>query len=448
MIITPTVLTVSQLNRQVRSWLEHDLGAVSVEGELSNLSKPASGHLYFTLKDAQAQIRCVFFRNRHDPKVIDTLRNGQQVILKGSLSLYEARGDYQLIVNELHDLGEGDLYRQFELLKNKLSAQGLFAAERKKPLPRFPKVVGIITSPTGAALRDILSTLKRRFPIATILIYPSDVQGKQAAPQLIQAVHRANTEKRCDVLILARGGGSLEDLWAFNEEQLAYAIADCSIPIVSGVGHETDFSIADFVADKRAETPTGAAEAATPDQQDLMHALHLLENQLLKSIQRFIQHRQLLLDHSLQKIASPKQLISTYWQRLDYLSRHLDHVLRHLLAQKHQLLHLTNRRLDAQSPRRLVSQANAQLQSLENSLLTQINMTINRLKQQFTAQLATLHAVSPLATLDRGYAIASYKNKVLLDTNDINIGDIVQVRLAKGSFSTRVLSKNQPHAPD
>ena len=439
-ITTPPILTVTQLNRQVRTWLEHDLGAVSVEGELSNLSKPASGHLYFTLKDAQAQIRCVYFRNRHDPKVIDTLRNGQQVVLKGSLSLYEARGDYQLIVNELHDLGEGDLYRQFELLKNKLSALGLFDAARKKPIPRFPKVVGIITSPTGAALRDMLSTLKRRYPIASIVIYPSDVQGKQAAPQLIQAVQRASEEKRCDVLILARGGGSLEDLWAFNDEQLAYAIANCSIPIVSGVGHETDFSMADFVADKRAETPTGAAEAATPDQQDLLKALQSLENQLLKSIERFIQHQQLLLDHSLQKMASPKQLISVHGQRLDYLKSHLEHAIRHLLTDIRQLVHLANRRLDAKNPSMLISQSKSKLQHLENSLQTQIGMKLNQLKQDFAAQLATLHAVSPLATLDRGYAIATHKKRVLLSSESLKSGDTVEVRLAKGGFSATLIS--------
>ncbi len=436
------VLTVSQLNRQVRSWLEHDIGSISVEGELSNLSKPASGHFYFTLKDATAQLRCVYFRNRHSETDHSRLQNGQQVLLRGTLSLYEARGDYQLIVECLQEAGFGDLYRQFELLKAKLSAIGLFNPERKRELPRFPSSIGVATSASGAALRDILSTLAQRFPIAQVIVYGCEVQGKQAAKQLIQAILLANQDKRCDVLILARGGGSIEDLWAFNDEQLAYTMAESDIPIVSGVGHETDFTIADFVADVRAATPTAAAVAATPNRLDLLAHLHTLEARLLTAISRFKQHQQLLLLHQIQKITSPKHLISRHWQSLDYLRSHIHYALQQLLAQKRHILHTSTARLEAINPVILVQQEKSRLQHLENSLHLQINIKINQLKQQFAAKLATLHAVSPLATLERGYAIATVNNKVLLDSQQVNVGDLIEIRLAKGYLQSTIIGKN------
>lgn len=440
---TPTLtLTVSQLNRQIRSWLEHEIGAVRVEGEISNLSKPTSGHFYFTLKDATAQLRCVYFRNRH--KSIDStrLQNGQQVLLQGTLSLYEARGDYQMIVDDIQEAGTGDLYQQFELLKTKLAAIGLFAAERKKPIPCFPLIIGVITSATGAALRDIQTTLARRFPLAKVIVYASEVQGKQAASQLIQAIELANQDQRAHVLILARGGGSMEDLWAFNDEQLAYVIAKSCIPIVSGVGHETDFTIADFVADLRAATPTAAAEAVSPNLLDLLTLLKTLEARLLAAISRFIQHQQLLLRHETQKLASPKQLISSHWQALDYLKSHLQHALKQLLAQKRHLLHAVESNLNGKNPVILLRQEKARLLQLEYFLTQHITLKINLLKQEFTSKLATLHAVSPLATLDRGYAIATCENKVLLDSNQVQVGDLIQIRLAKGSLTSKVIASS------
>ena len=442
MITSMPVLTVSQLNRQVRSWLEHEMGGVSVEGELSNLSKPASGHFYFTLKDATAQIRCVYFRNRHTETDHNRLQNGQQVLLRGTLSLYEARGDYQLIVEYLQDAGVGDLYRQFELLKAKLAATGLFNPANKRELPRFPSVIGVITSASGAALRDILSTLACRYPVAHVIIYASEVQGKQAAQQLIQAIDFANHDKRAEVLILARGGGSLEDLWAFNDELLAYTIAKSPIPIVSGVGHETDFTIADFVADLRAATPTAAAVAVTPNLPDLLALLQAAETRLLNAMIRFKQHQQLLLHHQMQKIASPKQLVNAHWQSLDYLRRHLLHALQQLLAQKRHLLHSTNRCLEANNPVILLQQEKSHLQQLSNHLNLHINFKMNRLKQQFASLLATLHAVSPLATLDRGYAIARSHDKVLLSSEQVNLGDVIDVRLAQGNLRSKIIGKN------
>lgn len=440
MTTPPPILSVSQLNRQVRSWLEHEVGLVSVEGEMSNLSKPASGHYYFTLKDANAQIRCVFFKNRHDPKENSNLSNGQQIIATGSLSLYEARGDYQLIVDQLRESGIGDLFYQFELLKTKLTALGLFESERKRALPCFPAVIGIITSASGAALRDILSTLARRYPVASVIVYSSEVQGKQAAQQLIDAITRANIENRCNVLILARGGGSIEDLWAFNNEQLAHTIANSLIPTISGVGHETDFTIADFVADLRAATPTAAAEAASPNIHEVLLTFQTLENRLTNAINRQIQHQKLLLLHEVEKMASPKKLINTHWQSLDHLSSRLHHAFHQLLTQKYQLLHNSMTQLEAQNPNVLLEQAKSSLQQLENALHTHIHVKINQIRQKFATQLATLHAVSPLATLERGYAIATHNNKVILDSHSINTGNVINVQLAKGRLKAKVIA--------
>lgn len=437
-------LTVSQLNRDVRTYLEFEMGEVCVAGEISNLSKPASGHLYFTLKDTTAQVRCVYFRNRHVGAANGSAKNGQQVIARGKLSLYEARGDFQLIVEQLDEAGQGDLYRQFELLKTKLAASGMFEAARKKPLPRIPDCIGVITSSSGAALHDILTTLARRFPLIPVIVYPSDVQGKQAAPQLIRALQRANQDKRCDVLILARGGGSLEDLWAFNDELLAHAIANSLIPVVSGVGHETDFTIADFVADLRAATPTAAAESVVPDCLDLMARLKSIEASLIAAISRYIKHKHLLLSHEVQKIASPGRLISTHWQTLDYLTRHMHRAQAQLLAKKQHQLHLNVTRLNAQHPAMLFEQARLQVRSLEARLIQKVHLKMAQLKQQFTQQLVTLHAVSPLATLDRGYAIATYKKRVLLYSSQVEAGDLIHVRLARGELVCEV-KDNQEH---
>ena len=302
-----TILTVSQLNRQVKSYLENELGVVHVEGELSNLSKPSSGHFYFSLKDSSAQIRCVYFKNRHIGALANKLCDGQHIVASGRLSLYEARGDYQLIVEQITEAGLGALYQRFEELKNKLAAEGLFDSTKKRPIPYMPRAIGVITSTTGAAIQDILSTLARRFPLADVFIYPSEVQGAGAVQQLIKALQRANKDKRCEVLLLARGGGSIEDLWAFNDEQLARHIRNSSIPIVSGIGHETDVTIADFVADYRAETPTAAATRVTPDCNELFKLLNHSIARLYEAMHRFLQKYQLKLQHLMDKISSHKK---------------------------------------------------------------------------------------------------------------------------------------------
>lgn len=438
-----SILTVSQLNRQVKSYLENELGVVHVEGEISNLSKPASGHFYFTLKDSGAQIRCVFFKNRHFGSIASKLSDGQHLVASGKLSLYEARGDYQLIVEQVTEAGLGALYQRFEELKNKLLAEGLFNPEHKKPLPSMPQTIGVITSTTGAAIRDILSTLARRFPLAQVFIYPSEVQGAGAAQQLIKALHQANTHQRCDVLILARGGGSIEDLWAFNDEQLARNIANSNIPIVSGVGHETDFTIADFVADYRAETPTAAAAAVTPDSIELLKLLSHSLLRLHEATQRLMQKKQIKLQHLMDKISSPQKTIASYWQTTDYLERQLISNIMLLIKQKNHQVNLCSHQLNAQNPKIQIKQTQTLLQQISAQLIQLMQNKLKHLKYQFGSQLVTLNAVSPLATLDRGYAIATQKNKVLFSSEQVRIGASIEVRLAQGKLTCDV-TQTQP----
>lgn len=433
-----SVLTVSQLNRQVKNYLENELGTVHVEGEMSNLSKPASGHFYFTLKDSGAQIKCVFFKNRHFGSIANKLADGQHIVATGKLSLYEARGDYQLIVEQVTEAGLGILYQRFEELKNKLAAEGLFNAANKKLLPLMPQTIGVITSTSGAAIQDILSTLARRFPVAHILIYPSEVQGATAAQQLVAAIQKANQDKRCEVLILARGGGSIEDLWAFNEEQLARQIARSSIPIVAGVGHETDFTIADFVADYRAETPTAAATAVTPDSFELVKIINHSILRMHEAIYRLMQKNHTQLQHLIDKISSPQKAIASYWQTTDYLEKQLIAQMIRIIKQKTHQLHLGTHQLNAQNPQTQIDQTQVRLNQLLSQLNQQIQIKVNHFKYQLNSLLATLHAVSPLATLDRGYAIATQQNKILFSSDQVKRGHVIDVRLAQGKLVCEV----------
>jgi len=271
-IDTPKIISVSELNKKAKSLLENGIPKLWIEGEISNLARPASGHMYFSLKDETSQIRCAWFKQRQ-LQVTTNIANGSKMLALGRVSLYEPRGEYQFIIEKLEMAGEGDLKRKYEELRMKLAAEGIFAEEKKLKPPTIPNQIGVITSPTGAAIRDILSVLKRRFPITPVIIYPVAVQGDYAAPQIANALKKANFRADCDLLILARGGGSLEDLWAFNEEIVARAIDESKIPIISAVGHETDITISDFASDYRAPTPSGAAEIAVPDQQEWVKLL-------------------------------------------------------------------------------------------------------------------------------------------------------------------------------
>jgi len=281
-------ISVSELNRQAKALLEDGIARVWVEGEVSNLSRPASGHVYFSLKDASAQVSCAWFRQRQRGPT-SNLKNGDQVLVFGKVSIYEARGNYQMIIERLEPAGEGELRRKFEALKKKLAVEGLFDEAAKQPIPMLPERIGVVTSPSGAAIRDILTVLRRRFPAIPVIVYPAAVQGIAAKAQIVDAIGAAVRRSECDVLIVGRGGGSLEDMWPFNEEEVAHAIFECPIPVVSAVGHEIDFTIADFVADLRAPTPSGAAELVVPDQADWRGQLDALAARIAKSGRRYLE---------------------------------------------------------------------------------------------------------------------------------------------------------------
>jgi len=354
------IFSVSELNQATQQILEEHFPSIWVEGELSNVKRYPSGHVYFSLKDAKAQIRCVLFRFQAQKLKLE-LQDGLQVQLQAKVSLYPDRGDYQLIVQDVELAGDGQLKKAYDQLVKKLSAEGLFEQNLKKPLPLLPKHIGIISSASGAALRDILSVLKRRFPSIPITLYPTSVQGQQAAPELVKALKFASQQGLADVLILARGGGSLEDLWPFNDETLARTIFDCPIPLVTGIGHEIDFTIADFVADQRAPTPSAAAELITPDQQKWLQQLQMSETQLIKAIQQYLQR---------------------YAQKLDWLQRQLQH------------------------PGKIIRDQLQQVFTYQVQLKQAIHRYLKNRQVLLSSASRTLERLSPQATLNRGYAIA------------------------------------------
>ena len=391
------VLKVSELTRYIRQLLEGDetLQDVWVQGEVSNLSTPRSGHIYFTLKDKEAALKCVIWRS-NAMRVRVPLRDGQAVEVHGSIGVYERDGQYQLYVQSVRLAGEGLLYQEFLRLKAELEEEGLFAEERKRPLPDFPRVVGIVSSPTAAALQDILNTLRQRFPLADVVLSPTSVQGEAAPPEIVSAIQKLNREIKPDVIILARGGGSLEDLWSFNDERVVRAVAASEAPVVSGVGHETDFTLVDFVADMRAPTPTGAAVMAVPDIQEVHSDLLYMLGRLMGAFQSVLENKKTHLretSHRLQ-VSSPAWRIQNDLQRLDHLSERLLRAVR----QAQQIRHLTWK--DAR----------------------------NRLNSN-----------NPLAILQRGYAVVrDSEGKILKNIGEIRSGQQVQVRLADGSFTADV----------
>jgi exodeoxyribonuclease VII large subunit len=436
------VYTPSRLNREARMLLERGLPALWIEGELSNLSRPSSGHWYFSLKDENAQLRCAMFRQRNMLARF-TPKDGMHVLARGRVSLYEARGDYQFILDHIEEAGEGALRRRFELLKAKLAAEGLFAAERKKALPRLPRRIGVITSPTGAAIRDVLHILKRRFCTIPILIYPVQVQGASAAPQIAAAVRLAAARAECDVLILARGGGSLEDLWAFNEEIVARAIVDCSIPIVSGVGHEVDFTIADFVADLRAPTPSGAAELVAPDCGEWSRNLSALARRLALAVERSVRRRIERFNWLERRLAQrhPGIELRQRAQRLDELESRLIRLVRHALASRRsEVLQLASH-VRQHSPALRVSAAKGRLVLARSTLRRAAVNRVERHRARLAQSAGKLDAISPLATLKRGYAIVSdAKGRVVATSKDLQAGDRIRARLSEGEIQARVES--------
>jgi len=379
---TPTrdVYSVSRLNREVRVLLERGLGVLWVEGELSNFSQPPSGHWYFSLKDRDAQLRCAMYRLKNS-LVGFTPRAGTQLLVRGRISLYEPRGEFQLIVEHLEEAGVGALRREFERLKTRLAAEGLFAQERKRALPRFPRRIGVITSPSGAALHDILKILARRYPAAAVLLYPTAVQGAAAVPTLVAALATASARAECDVLILARGGGSLEDLWAFNDERVARAIHACTLPVVCGVGHEIDFTIADFVADARAPTPSAAAELVAPDGRACLEAFARTAERLEAGMRRELRVGRARLEavgHRLAR-AHPGVRLQQQMQRLDDLTQRLAGATRACLHREGQRLAEDRVRLQQHSPQRVLGEWASRNQSLELRLARALREQLERL---------------------------------------------------------------------
>lgn len=434
-------LSISQLNAEVGQLLARGFPALWVEGEISNFVRASSGHLYLTLKDANAQVRCAMFKGRASTLKIMP-KNGLKVLVRGKVGLYEPRGEYQFIIEHLEDAGEGALQRQFEELKRKLQAQGLFAEEHKQPLPTFPRCIGVITSPTGAAIRDILNVLKRRCPQIPVMIYPVAVQGEGSREQIVRAIRQADQEQRCEVLILARGGGSIEDLWSFNEEVVAHAIYACTLPIISGVGHEIDFTIADFVADIRAPTPSAAAELVSPD----MAALQAHVQRLAFQLQRHQQRRWQVLSEHLRRLQQrltnqrPTQRLQQKAQRLDELEIRLQAALQRRLQRQQDHLGNLAARLHTQSPLRQIRQQQEQLVRRQQYLRLLIQQRLDKARDSLQMQAGQLQALSPLATLERGYGIVRQveTGQLIRSTAPLRLGQSVATQLKDGSFESIV----------
>ena len=391
------IYSVSELNQMVQNLLEDAFLPVWIEGEISNFASPNSGHWYFSLKDANAQVRCALFNGRQRYKD-NQPKNGMQILVRAKISLYPVRGEFQLIIDQFEPAGEGALRKAFERLKTQLAAEGLFAAQYKKSLPKFPSVIGVISSETGAALRDICVVLKKRFPAIAVIVYPCLVQGKNAPAQIVQQIQVANQRQECDVLILARGGGSLEDLWPFNEECVARAIFKSKLPLISAIGHETDFTIADFVADCRAATPSMAAQLASPDSREYQQHLGKTYLRLIKTIEYLLNAYQQTLENLSKRLRHPKQRLQDSAQRCDELTQRLN-------------------------------------LSIKNQLQTH--------QQRLLSLSRTLHAISPLASLARGYAIVTdaQTKKILRNSNEIKFGQEIITKLAKGELLCEVKMK-------
>ena len=435
------IYSVSQLNQSVRLMLENQLGAVWLTGEISNFSQPVSGHWYLSLKDENAQVRCAMFRMKN-LRVSFRPTNGMQVLVRANVSLYEPRGDYQLIIESMHLAGEGLLMQQFEALKLKLAAEGLFAQHLKKNLPHFSKAVGIITSKTGAALQDILHILQRRDPSLKIIIYPTAVQGKDAATDIAQMIELANQRQEVDVLIVGRGGGSLEDLWCFNEEMVARAIFHSHLPVISAVGHETDVTIADFVADLRAPTPSAAAELVSRNQTELLQQLQYRRQRLEIALDRLFAEKQQKLRHLSLRLHNqhPQAQLRIQQQLITQLSHRLQQSLRHCWQKKAENLTALSIRLYKNPLPLRIQQYEQQLEQLKVRLNSHMNLTLSLQQKQLAHLCGKLDSLSPLKVLARGYSITqNQQNFTIRSMKDVNVGEQIKTRLPDGDIISQVI---------
>ena len=430
------VISVSTLNRMARDLLESGLPPAWIGGEISNLTIAASGHAYFSLKDASAQIRCVMFRQRL-AQIPFRLSNGLQVELRGAATIYEARGDFQINVDTLRAAGQGRLFEAFERLKSQLAAEGLFASERKRPLPPFPRAIGIVTSPAAAALRDVVTTLRRRMPAIPLILYPTPVQGEGAAAQIAAAIRTASARAETDVLIVCRGGGSMEDLWAFNEEVVARAVADAGLPVISGVGHETDFTICDFAADLRAPTPTAAAELAAPDRAQLAARVGQAGQALRRAMQRQVNGKTQQLDHKAQRLRHPGERLARQREQLGHLQQRLAQAMETRRQASRQALQWAAGRLYRQRPDCAVPAA--RIETLRKQLMAAANRQTHARQLRLARCETALAAFNPQAVLARGYAIVQkMDDSVVKSPETLAQGEHIRLTLAQGRTEARV----------
>lgn len=435
-----SIFTVSRLNQTVRLLLEQEMGQVWISGEISNFSQPASGHWYFTLKDDTAQVRCAMFRNSNR-RVTFRPQHGQQVLVRANITLYEPRGDYQIIVESMQPAGEGLLQQKYEQLKAKLAAEGLFDQARKQPLPSPAHCVGVITSKSGAALHDILHVLKRRDPSLPVIIYPTAVQGDDAPGQIVRAIELANARGECDVLIVGRGGGSLEDLWSFNDERVARAIFASRIPVVSAVGHETDVTIADFVADLRAPTPSAAAEIVSRNQQELLRQIQSAQQRLGMAMDYYLANRSrrfTQLFHRLQQ-QHPQLRLARQQTMLERLRARMSVALETQLKRAAQRQQRVTQRLNQQNPQPRIHHTQTRIQQLEYRLAENVRARLSASRERFGNTVTHLEAVSPLSTLSRGYSVTTAADgNVLRQIRQVKSGDRLTTRLNDGWVESEV----------
>lgn len=449
---SPPPVSVSELNRKAKSLLENQLGEVCVEAEIGDLSKPSSGHWYFTLKDARAQLRCAMFR-RANVRVRFQPKLGDSVVVRGLLSIYEARGDYQLIVDDMQASGDGALQRELEALKQRLQAEGLFASDRKLPVPMHCERIGVITSPTGAAIEDIISVLGRRSPSSEIALFPVPVQGSGAAQQIADAIDKANTLvaeniRTIDVLIVGRGGGSLEDLWSFNEEVVARAIARSNIPIVSAVGHEIDYSIADLVADVRAATPSQAAELVTRDTEEWLQHIDSQAAQLNMLVQRKLAAQQASLAHLKARLRHPRHRLNLIREQLKSARDRAALLIQQRLTRERQIVNQIRRDLRAVSPTMITRKQKDTVARLHQQLPSLIAAVLNRQTDRVMHLTQLLTSLGPASTLERGYAIVTSVNEgVVRDSKTVSVDSEITIRLHRGGMTSVVTETHDEPKP-
>jgi exodeoxyribonuclease VII large subunit len=438
-----SILSIKDLNRYIKTVIESEdlLQDVWVRGEISNFTNHSSGHMYFTLKDADSRIKSIMFAKQNQ-RLAFMPREGTRVIARGNVSVYERDGQYQFYVTEMQPDGIGGLFLAYEQLKKKLELEGLFAAHHKKQIPLFPKGIGVITSPTGAAVRDIVITLQRRFPMVPILLYPVLVQGTQAAPAIVRAIQEMNSRQEVDVLIVGRGGGSLEELWAFNEEAVARSIFASLIPIISAVGHETDFTIADFVADLRAATPTAAAELAVPHHMELRQQIAQMKQRLQRELFQTLQSKQERLERAKRSpfLQSPRKQLVQPAERLDRLTEQLQYRIKNKMNRADQQKMRLEQRLSGFNPTEQTLYAKRRAGNAQRQLVQSMQSLLKTQKYRWDSQLRQLDALSPLKVMQRGYSLVydENKQKLIKSISQVQIGDVVNITLQDGSMDCHI----------